>query len=83
MFRVHNVSQWLRHLAEPIREAVGLLETLSFKSKPHFRHAAASNFDLFLRFFLQCTLRKIYNKMIIQILSHLIGLRVATLRREN
>jgi len=30
---VHNVSQWpnLRHLAEPLRGAVGLLEAVSFK----------------------------------------------------
>jgi len=30
---VHNVSQWsnLRHLAEPLGGAVGLLEAVSFK----------------------------------------------------
>jgi len=30
---VHNVSQWpnLRHLAEPLEEAVGLLEAVSFE----------------------------------------------------
>ena len=30
---MHNVSQWpnLRHLAEPLGGAVGLLETVSFK----------------------------------------------------
>jgi len=33
IFRVHNVSQWpnLRHLAEPIVGAVGLLEAMCFK----------------------------------------------------
>jgi len=33
IFKVHNVSQWsnLRHLAEPLRGAVGLLEAVSFK----------------------------------------------------
>jgi len=30
---VHNISQWLnlRHLAEPLEGAVGLLEAVSFK----------------------------------------------------
>jgi len=30
---MHNVSQWpnLRHLAEPLEGAVGLLEAMSFK----------------------------------------------------
>ena len=33
IFKVHNVSQWpnLRHLAEPLGGAVGLLEAVSFK----------------------------------------------------
>ena len=33
IFKVHNVSQWpnLRHLAEPLEGAVGLLEAVSFK----------------------------------------------------
>ena len=33
IFKVHNVSQWpnLRHLAEPIGGAVGLLEAVSFE----------------------------------------------------
>jgi len=33
IFRVPNISQWpnLRHLAEPLGGAVGLLEALSFK----------------------------------------------------
>jgi len=33
IFKVHIVSQWpnLRHLAEPLRGAVGLLEAVSFK----------------------------------------------------
>jgi len=33
IFKVHNVSQWpnLRHLAEPLGGAVGLLEEVSFK----------------------------------------------------
>jgi len=33
IFKVHSVSQWpnLRHLAEPLGGAVGLLETESFK----------------------------------------------------
>jgi len=36
---VHNVSQWpnLRHLAEPLGGAVGLLEGVSFKEKPNVR----------------------------------------------
>jgi len=35
MFKVHNVSQWLnlKHLAEPLRGAVGLLEAVSFKAQ--------------------------------------------------
>ena len=33
IFKVHDVSQWpnLRHLAEPLGGAVGLLKAVSFK----------------------------------------------------
>jgi len=40
IFKVHNVSQWLnlRHLAEPLGGAVGLLEAVSFKEAEIMLH---------------------------------------------